>query len=133
MLDTIVKSFGKLWKSEGHEAVSTPKDIEGTFELWYNSLLIGILSLDQSVWTFEYAEDFKIQDEIKPLPDFPDIDKVYNSDELYPFFIQRIPSLSQPKVEETIQKEHIDRTNLVELLKRFGKISINNPYKLKFS
>lgn len=56
--------------------------------------------------------------------------QAYTSEELYPFFIQRIPSLSQPKVKEVIEKEKIDQTNIVELLKKFGRLSINNPFKL---
>lgn len=50
---------------------------------------------------------------------------------LYPFFIQRIPILSQPKVKEAIEKEKIDQTNIVELLKKFGRLSINNPFRLE--
>ena len=37
--------------------------------------------------------------------------QAYTSEELYPFFIQRIPSLSQPKVNEAVEKEKIDRTS----------------------
>lgn len=133
MLSTIVKSFGKLWKSKGQEDVVTPKDQEATFYLWYKDLQIGILALHDGTWSFKYSEVFKNQDEIKPLPDFPDVNKVYENKELYPFFIQRIPSLSQPKVMATIEKEKIDRTNVVELLKRFGQVSINNPFRLRMA
>ena len=131
MLATIVKSIGKLWKSDGHEDLSTPQNAEATFALVFEKLPVGTLSLKDGRWTFRYTEPFKRQDKIKPLPDFPDVNKVYTSEELYPFFIQRIPSLSQPKVKEAIEKEKIDQTNIVELLKKFGRLSINNPFKLE--
>jgi hypothetical protein len=57
---------------------------------------------------------------------------VYTKDELWPFFIIRIPSLKQPKVQKIISKEEIDSTSQVELLKRFGEKSISNPFQLKF-
>jgi HipA-like protein len=126
----LFETIDKLWKSEGQESFFTPKNFEAVFELWYKELMIGILSLKDEIWSFQYSEAFKQQDRIKPLPDFPDVNKVYQSKELYPFFIQRIPSLNQPKVKETIKKEKIDEANIVELLKRFGQLSINNPFKL---
>ena len=131
MLATIVKSIGKLWKSDGHEEMSTPRNTEAEFALVFENLPVGTLSLKGGKWTFRYTEPFKQQDKIKPLPDFPDVNKVYTSEELYPFFIQRIPSLSQPKVKEVIEKEKIDEANIVELLKKFGRLSINNPFKLE--
>ncbi|MEM1323682.1 MAG: hypothetical protein AAGG75_25705, partial [Bacteroidota bacterium] len=91
---------------------------------------IGFLKLTDGVWTFEYSTDFKNQNDIQPLTDFPDVDKVYKG-KLAPFFLQRIPSLSQPKVMQVIEQENIDKTNEVELLKHFGKTSINNPFQLQ--
>ena len=34
-----------------------------------------------------------------------------------------------PKVKEAIEKEKIDKTSEVELLKRFGQLSISNPFQ----
>jgi len=93
----------KLWKSEGQEYIQTPKNISVIFELTYKSLTIGFLKLKESVWTYEYSDEFKKQSDIQPLTDFPDVDKVYESKELLPFFMQRIPSISQPKVQAEIK------------------------------
>ena len=62
--------------------------------------------------------------------DFPDVNKTYRYEELPPFFVQRIPGLGQPKVQKIILEEKIDAHNEVELLKRFGKLSISNPFQL---
>lgn len=128
MLNTIKKMF---WKTEGQEEIYTPKDTEMVFKLFFKDLEIGTLNLKEGVWRFAYSTDFKAQQQIKPLLDFPAIDKIYASEELYPFFIHRIPGLGQPKVQEIIRKEHIDAHNEAALLKRFGRLTISNPFELK--
>lgn len=120
-----------LWKTEEQGNIQTPQNIEVEFILSYKDLTIGLLKLEEGVWTYRYSEEFKNQSDIKPLTDFPDVDKVYVSKELLPFFLQRIPSKSQPKVQAMIKKENIDASNEVELLKHFGKTSITNPFLLE--
>lgn len=128
MLKELVK---KLWKSEGQETMFTPKDIEAEFKLTYRKLEIGTLSLKDGKWTFMYSEAFKAQDKIKPLTDFPNLDKVYTSEDLYPFFLSRIPGSGQTKFQETIKRENIDPDNEAELLKRFGRQTIANSFVLR--
>lgn len=112
---------------------STVKEDEyAHFTISYKDLDIGYLELKLEKWHFSYTPEFKNQDQLPPLPDFPDADKIYTNDELWPFFIIRIPSLKQPKVQKIISKEAIDSTSQVELLKRFGEKSISNPFQLKF-
>jgi HipA-like protein len=133
MRKILKKIVGDLWKTAGQEGFKTPKNVEADFKLVFKELVIGHLFLKDGQWTFYYTEEFKSQNEVKPLPDFPDVEKSYLSDELYPFFIQRIPGSGQPKVKELIKKEKIDGNNLVDLLKRFGKFSITNPFELIIS
>lgn len=120
----------KFWKSEGQEDLTTPIDEKVTFGVFYKTLPIGELTLSKGLWTFSYAQMFKQQNEIKPIVDFPDVNKQYKSEGLFPFFIHRIPSLSQPKVQATIKKEDIDKNNEVEMLKRFGEYAITNPFRV---
>jgi len=120
-----------LWKTEGQEELYTPKNMEIVFKLLFSGLEIGTLQLEEGVWKFQYSMDFKAQDHIKPLLNFPSVDKIYTSEELYPFFVERIPGLGQPKVQEIIGKEHIDGHNEAALLKRFGRLTIANPFELK--
>lgn len=61
MLATIVKSLGKLWKSDGHEELSTPQNAEAEFALVYENLPVGTLSLKNGKWTFRYTEPFKLE------------------------------------------------------------------------
>ena len=100
------------------------------FRLLHGKHLIGALTYDDGIWIFRYSEEFKQRQDLRPIIQFPDKGRVYESDELWPFFGMRIPSLKQPGVEKVVESEHIDPTDRVELLKRFGRRTISNPYEL---
>jgi HipA N-terminal domain len=121
----MIKNILKLFKSEeGQEDFYTPTDVEVVFSLTYRALEIGTLSLNEGQWTFQYSESFKKQDKIKPLLDFPNVNRKYTSEELYPFFIQRIPGVGQ-------NARKFENLSEVELLKKFGKQTISNPFVLQ--
>lgn len=127
--------LGKLFKylnqhSEGHEDLKTPTGIHAKFILKYEDIKIGYLELNDGIWKFSYSEAFKEQDDLRPIVQFPDKHKVYENEELWPFFTIRIPGLNQPSIEKILESENIDRSNEVELLKRFGQKTISNPYEL---
>ena len=119
------------WKTEGQEELITPQGKVIIFHLSYKQLLVGVLKLENDEWVFEYTEEFKHQEKIKPLPDFPNVNRVYQSKELYPFFLHRIPSPKQPKIQEEIKSHNVDETDEVELLRLFGRKSISNPFLLQ--
>ena len=83
------------------------------------------------MWRFEYSDDFRGNGTLRPIVEFPDINKIYHSSELWQFFASRIPSLEQAEVEEILKREHIEEDDAVRLLKRFGERTITNPFYLK--
>ncbi|MEZ4797639.1 MAG: HipA N-terminal domain-containing protein [Flavobacteriaceae bacterium] len=107
-------------------------DEDGMFELLFEDKLIGTLEYQNEKWIFKYSDSFKKNPFVLPLIDFPDIDKVYEFEELMPFFAARIPNLNQPYHEWKLDKYEGDKTSLVSLLKIFGEKSINNPFHLKY-
>ena len=121
----------QLWKAEGQESLITPIDIHQEFALLYREHHIGTLTLHNGIWSFAYSEYFKNKKPIQPLSDFSDVNKVYQSQDLHPFFLQRIPSLEQPKIKRIVAEEKIDILNEVDLLKRFGRQTIANPFILQ--
>lgn len=129
-LKAILSKIKNLWKTEGQEHLTTPQKEEMAFTLKHQHLVIGQLTLKEGVWTFWYSEEFKNQNKVQPLSNFPNKDKVYSSEQLYPFFLLRIPSLKQPKIQKIVQTENIDEHNEALLLKRFGEYSISNPFRL---
>jgi HipA-like protein len=109
-----------------------PKDEQITFNLMVDDLILGVLTCENGIWSFAYTDEFKLrQKEYTRLVGFPDLNKVYRSDTLWPFFRIRIPGLKQPAIQEIIREEKIDQENEAELLKRFGRQSISNPYELE--
>ncbi len=65
--------------------------------------------------------------------DFPDINKVYISEELWPFLASRIPRPAQPVVLLEIRRRNIDVDNEVSLLNVFDKRTITNPFLLELA
>lgn len=129
MLNMLQKLFQK---SKGETTdLKLPKEEEQIFVLSIGNLPVGELSCKDGKWKFFYTQQFKHRsDEFYPIVGFPDLDKVYESDTLWPFFLVRIPGLGQPEVQETIANENIDANNEAELLKRFGKSALSNPFIL---
>ncbi len=124
------KIINKIWKSEGQENIDTPKNQIAGFTLMYKDLPIGFLTLKDGVWKFSYTDEFRNQKEISSLIDFPETDVEYTNNQLWPFFSYRIPGLNQPSVQDIIKHEDIDDKNEAELLKKFGKLSVFNPFRL---
>ncbi len=128
MLANLIK---KLFENEeqGGE-LSSPINENAHFILTFENLVIGNLYHSKGKWIFQYSEDFKNQDKIAVLIDFPSKDKKYEESFLWPFFAHRIPGLGQPKVQEIIKHEKLDSTNEIDLLRRFGHKTITNPFRL---
>lgn len=105
-----------------------PKNVQAKFNLYYKQIEIGTLELKNELWLFRYFESFKKQTFLKPISDFPDLNKEYQSKELWPFFTIRVPSIEHPKIKNLIKLKYIN--NIVDLLIRFGNKSIANPYNL---
>jgi HipA-like protein len=108
-----------------------PLDKKVRFILKYGELLVGTLSVEDGVWKFAYSEQYKQSKAFRPLVEFPDVDRTYESKELWQFFASRIPSPEQPEVDEILRREQISEDDSVALLKRFGTRTISNPFQLE--
>ncbi len=105
-----------------------------SFVLMVDRIKVGFLSNRDGMWEFSYTDEFRDRsEEYHAIVGFPDLNKTYQSVTLWPFFQIRIPGLKQPAVQEVLKKESINANNQVDLLKRFGRKSISNPYELVFS
>ncbi|MDN5216941.1 HipA N-terminal domain-containing protein [Fulvivirgaceae bacterium BMA12] len=128
MLEIIKKWFSK---SEEDLAMRLPKNEQAKFILTVDNIEIGFLRCKEGEWIFKYSEEFKEHiDKYKLIVGFPDVNKEYRSETLWPFFRIRIPGLKQPAVKEILEKESIDKENEAALLIRFGQKTIANPYEL---
>ncbi|MBO0720790.1 MAG: HipA N-terminal domain-containing protein [Blastocatellia bacterium] len=110
--------------------MQAPPEIQAKFLLKYGDLLVGILSVADGIWKFEYSDQFKKDNFLRPIVEFPDLNKTYESPELWQFFAARIPSPEQSDVEEILKRENIREDDAVRLLQRFGQRTIANPFEL---
>ena len=111
-------------------SVKAPPEAHAKFLLTYDDLLVGTLSVDGGVWKFEYSDEFRKSNELRPIVEFPDVNSVYENEELWQFFASRIPSTEQSEVEAILRREHIHEDDAVGLLSRFGKRTVANPFEL---
>lgn len=132
--DTTSRLARRLFGDEGQEGIATSVHEDADFTLQFGQLEVGSLHVRSGVWEFRYSTEFQAQltktDGVQPLVDFPDASKAYRSKELWPFFMARIPSISQPRVQEEIERQGLDQTSPVQLLRAFGERSIANPFLL---
>ncbi len=128
-MSTITNKIYQFFKRHEHDdVIVAPNNVVAKFELTFKNVLIGSLTLDNGQWHFGYSEVFKNQTKIQPIVDFPDVQKVYDSDTLFPFFAFRIPSQQRMKIQQLITPDNAQDEIL--LLKQFGQQSIANPYRL---
>lgn len=127
MVDYIKRLFNKNKDNE----VSLNFKGEIKFTLSIKELIIGTLFIEENLWKFSYSEEFKEQTKFRKLAGFSDLNKVYESRILWPFFKIRIPGLKQPMIIEIIEQENLDKDNEAALLQRFGRKVVSNPYILE--
>lgn len=101
------------------------------FSLKYGNLKIGKLYREDENFTFEYENEFKKQDKIKRIVGFSNKEKKYESKNLFPFFVARIPEPNRPIIKEEIEKKKIDKNDVFQLLKYFGRENGDNPFILE--
>ncbi len=127
----MIATLKKMLSLEGgREHLRPSKEEKAEFLLQYHNLDVGRLSLREGTWHFEYTNAFRRQKRIRPIVNFPHLDKHYKSDTLWPFFVIRIPGLKQPAIQSEIKENELDERNEAQLLKHFGKTSIANPFIL---
>jgi hypothetical protein len=114
--------------SDEHVSYTTPTTKE-TFILQYKNLQVGVLYTENGQWHFKYADAFK-NSNLSPIVGFPRIDVEYTSQELWPYFAYRIPSIKQPAIRDIVLLEKLDPKNESEMLKRFGRHTITTPFEL---
>lgn len=129
----MIKWLKDMLMSDGHEKLTVQTDQKAEFKLFLPDIAVGTLTFDNGQWIFKYDDKFINSDGYTSIADFPDISKTYKSEILWPFFLSRIPSASRKRIEDTLKKENLDRTDLLTMLERFGKKTITNPFILEVS
>ncbi len=127
----IFKNIIRKEKNTDIKPIEIEYEGEIKFVLRIKNLEIAQLSIEDKFWVFKYSEEFKNQNKYARLTGFSDLDKIYKAEVLWPFFKIRIPGLKQPMIRDIIEAEKLDDSNEAVLLRRFGKLSMSNPYILE--
>lgn len=114
-----------LFWSESQNDVFFSEEDNAEFNVNLGKLLVGTLLFAEGTWHFSYSNEFKAQNNILPLTNFPSKNKEYSAKELWPFFTSRIPSNAQMQIEKNAARE-----DLVKLLQKFGRKTVANPFEL---
>ncbi len=126
----MIKSFVKKYLTpSSHSDLKVKESKEATFQLNLDDMVVGILSFKDGNWMFKYSNEYK-EHGLSPISGFPSIGKVYRSEDLWPFFSSRIPSLARQNIQDKIKKKGINENDYLELLRFFGKRTITNPFEL---
>jgi len=94
-------------------------------------VLVGTLSQDGGDFVFRYDRRFAAQPGAEPISAFPDLEQLYTSAELWPFFAVRIPPLKRADVREFLQRRGVKPEQTLQVLGVLTRKSATNPYELR--
>ncbi len=120
----ILEKIKVFWHDSDETNLQAVKGSKGRFDLLFKNMLVGVLQYENGIWSFSYSDEYKAQKQYEPLVNFPNMDQVYKSEQLWPFFASRLPGISELKENE---KKNMD---VLSLLKQYGRHVITNPYQL---
>jgi hypothetical protein len=84
---------------------------------------VGTLTADPAgEYRFAYEPEVGTIDSFRPFPAFPELDRIYRSEALFPFFSNRVMSARRPDYDEYLDALGLtrDQADPVELLARSG-------------
>ena len=88
---------------------------------------VGHLRFDGTIWSFEYDDAYKDRVDLRPIEGFDDVDRVYQSSALFPFFAVRVPDLDRSDVRQRLDEDRIHDPELTDMLRLFGRRAISSP------
>ena len=101
-----------------------PRDDQGRRQA---EVKVGRLDFDGDLWTFRYDEEYKHRTDLRPIEGFGEIEKVYRSPVLFPFFAVRIPHESRADVRDKVDERALEERDEGELLRIFGRHVVSSP------
>lgn len=112
-----------------HSSLSRKK---GRFMLRYlppaeKGVTVGVLDYDGHAWTFRYDDEFKARRDLRPIEGFDDLERVYCSSVLFPFFAVRIPDVARGDVKRRLEEDRIRDPETTDLLRIFGRRVVSSP------
>ena len=79
---------------------------------------------------FQYTPAFK-QLELTPLPGLQDLDRRYESDQLWPYVAERIPDMRRPEIRSLVEQRGLQQASELRLLAELGAHSVTDPFQIE--
>jgi hypothetical protein len=85
---------------------------------------------DQELYHFRYLPAFK-EASLGSLPGLS-LDVVDHwSEELWSFFVERIPDIDRPEIQALLKERKINRYDQLQLLKELGSRAVTDPFEIR--
>ena len=95
-------------------------------------VLVGTLRRERSEVVFRYAPEFRRRGELPAIADFPEKDREYRSQTLWPFFEQRLPPIKRADVVRKLKSKSLSaQADRFVLLAELGRTTLTSPYELE--
>jgi hypothetical protein len=101
-----------------------------TVQIFDGETPIAELSLQQGRYLFRYLESFKRKG-LTPFPGLPEVDEVYESAELFPYFEERIPDTRVPAIRNWISRKGLPADDKLTLLTVLGRMVATDSYEIR--
>jgi hypothetical protein len=101
-----------------------------TIQVFDGDTPVAELSRQQGRYLFRYLEAFKNRG-LTPLPGLPDLDEVYESKELFPYFEERIPDTRERPIRDWITRQGLPVDDKLTLLAVLGRKVITDSYEIR--
>lgn len=88
---------------------------------------VGHLEFDGRMWTFRYDDEYKRRRDLRPIEGFDNVEKVYRSSVLFPFFAVRIPDVDREDVRRKLEEDCVRDPEPADLLRIFGRRVVSSP------
>lgn len=88
---------------------------------------VGTLTFDGAAWEFVYSDQYKGRDDLRPIEGFDEVDRVYRSTVLFPFFAVRVPDVDRIDVRRRLEAEHVKHPETTDMLRMFGRRVVSSP------
>ena len=98
-------------------------------EVLYKNTVVAELSRERDgKYVFSYLPAFSMKN-LAPLPGLP-FGKQHISEDLFPFFAERIPELCRPEILVWLKRNSVDREDKFGLLGTLGRKSVTDSFEL---
>lgn len=98
-----------------------------------DEITIGFLEETPDSFVFRYAEEYRRRPGAVPISAFPDLQRIYESKDLWPFFAVRFPPSGRPDVRQLIESKNLSTESTLRRLVELSPRTISNPYRFEMA